>query len=340
MKFDLRAPAFGAPAEALYAAALDQCAWADATGFDTVRFLEHHGSPDGYCPAPLTVAAAAAARTSRVRLRAKALVLPLHDPVRIAEDAAVVDVLSGGRLELVIAGGYVAAEFAMFGRSLRERPSLMEDGIRALKDAWTGEPFHYCGRPARVALRPVQRPHPPLVLGGSSRAAALRAARLCDGFEPTRADLYADYAAECARIGVHPGGPPPPMPSGRFLHVARHPDIAWQQLGPHLLHEARSYAGWLAEAGAGTQYRAAADVDELRAAGTHRIVTPEECLRLARELGPDGGIEFHPLAGGCDPEIGWSGLHLFAHEVLPVLRQEGLVAEPRVPEHPEGTTVT
>ena len=102
LKFDLRAPAFGADPADLYAAALDMCAWADAAGFDCVRFLEHHGSDDRYCPSPLVMAAAAAARTRRVRIRVRALILPLHDPVRIAEDAAVVDVISRGRLELVI----------------------------------------------------------------------------------------------------------------------------------------------------------------------------------------------------------------------------------------------
>lgn len=328
LKFDLRAPAFGTPPAALYAAALEQCAWADSAGFEYVRFMEHHGSEDGYCPSPLTVAAAAAARTSRVRLRARAFVLPLHDPVRVAEDAAVVDVISGGRLDLVVAGGYVASEFAMFGRSLRERPSLMEDGIQALKDAWTGEAFTYRGRPARVALRPVQRPRPPLVLGGSSRAAARRAARLADGFEPTAPELHAHYAEECTRLGVPAGPPPPPMPSGQFLHVAENPEEAWRELGPHLLHEMRSYGAWLAEAGTGGSYRPVHDLTELAAAGTHRIVTPEECLALARGLGHGGRLEFHPLVGGCDPAVGWAGLRLFEDRVLPTLRAEGLVDPP------------
>ncbi|MCE0767797.1 LLM class flavin-dependent oxidoreductase [Pseudonocardia kujensis] len=328
LKFDLRAPAFGAPPPDLYAAALDQCAWADEVGFDTVRFLEHHASEDGYCPSPLAVAAAAAARTERIRLRARAFILPLHDPVRVAEDVAVIDVMSCGRLDLVVAGGYLASEFAMFGRSLRERPSLMEDGIRALKLAWTGEPFTYRGRPARVALRPVQRPHPPLVLGGSSRAAALRAARLADGFEPTKPAFFQDYLEECTRLGRPAGPPPAPMPRGQFLHVTDDVDGAWKALGPHLLHEMRSYGAWLVEAGTGTQYRPVADLDELRASGTYRIVTPEECLAIARELGPEGQIEFHPLVGGSDPAIGWAGLELFEKEVLPVLRSEHLVAEP------------
>jgi alkanesulfonate monooxygenase SsuD/methylene tetrahydromethanopterin reductase-like flavin-dependent oxidoreductase (luciferase family) len=326
LKFDLRAPAFGAAPAELYSAAVDMCEWADAAGFDSVRFLEHHGSEDGYCPSPLVMAAAAAARTSRVRLRVRALILPLHDPVRIAEDVAVIDVLSRGRVELVVAGGYVRSEFEMFGRTLAERPRLMEEGILALKQAWTGQPFEYQGRPARVALRPYQRPHPPLVLGGSSAAAARRAARLCDGFEPTTLALFQTYLEECVRLGVPAGPPPPRMVRGQFLYVATDPESAWTALAPHLLHETNSYGAWLAAAGTGAQYRPVANLAELRAGGTYRVVTPEECVELARGLGADGQLEFHPLVGGLDPEIGWASLRLVEKEVLPALRSEGITA--------------
>ena len=91
ISFDLRAPDFGAPAMDLYPASLDQCAWADALGFDVVGIAEHHGAEDGYLPAPLVFAAAAAARTRRISLRTSVLLAPLHDPIKLAEDAAVVE---------------------------------------------------------------------------------------------------------------------------------------------------------------------------------------------------------------------------------------------------------
>lgn len=317
LKFDLRAPAFGADPADLYAAALEMCSWADTAGFDCVRFLEHHGSDDGYCPSPLVMAAAAAARTSRIRIRVRALILPLHDPLRIAEDAAVVDVISRGRLELVVAAGYVQSEFAMFGRALADRPVLVEEGVQVLKQAWTGEPFDYHGRPALVALRPHRRPRPPIVLGGSSPAAARRAARIADGFEPTSRSLYALYAAECARLGVAPGPPLPPSPRGQFLYVSEDPERSWRELGPHLLHEMRSYGAWLAGAGNATNYRPVADIGELRASGTYQILTPGECVDLATELGPEGQLEFHPLVGGAHPALGWRCLTLFEKQVAP-----------------------
>lgn len=325
LKFDLRAPEFGAAPAELYGAALDMCEWADSIGFDCVRFLEHHGSDDGYCPSPLVMAGAAAVRTSRVRIRVRALILPLHDPIRIAEDAAVVDVLSRGRLELVVAAGYVSSEFAMFGRSLSERARLVEDGVAALKAAWTGEPFEYRGRPALVALRPHRRPRPPIVLGGSSPAAARRAARIADGFEPTSRALYDVYAEECARLGVAPGPPLPPMPRGQFLYVSNDPEQSWAELGPHLLHEMQSYGQWLAQAQNATNYQPVADLAQLRASGTYRIVTPAECVELATELGPDGQLEFHPLVGGCDPALAWTGLTLVEKDVLPGMQAAGLM---------------
>jgi alkanesulfonate monooxygenase SsuD/methylene tetrahydromethanopterin reductase-like flavin-dependent oxidoreductase (luciferase family) len=330
LKFDLRAPSFGAYPKDLYAAAIDQCEWADRHGFHIIRFLEHHGSPDGYCSSPLVMAAAAATRTRSVRIRARALILPLHDPIRIAEDSAVVDVLSNGRLELVVAGGYVKSEFEMFGKSIADRPRLLEEGIEVLKMAWTGEPFIYRGRQARVALRPARKPRPPIVLGGSSKAAARRAARVCDGFEPTRPQLFDHYLAECKRLGIIPGPPPPPMLQGQFIHIAHDPEAAWGLLAPHLLHEMNSYGSWLQAAGTGTQYRPVADLAELRESGAYAIVTPRQCVQLLSGLGRDALLEFHPLVGGADPEIGWSCLRLFYSEVLPELIASGLADEPSI----------
>src|SRR5262249_18669999 len=106
VSYDMRAPAFGAPARELYAAALDQAQWADGLGFDTVGLGEHHGSPDGYNPSPLVLAAAMGARTKRIRLRTSVLLAPLYDPIKLAEDAAVAPLATGGRLLLGIGGGY------------------------------------------------------------------------------------------------------------------------------------------------------------------------------------------------------------------------------------------
>src|SRR5690606_421190 len=107
IKYDLRAPAFGASAPALYRAAVEQCSWADRHGFGTVMLAEQHGSDDGYLPSPVALGCAIAAVTEQIRIRVQALIAPFHDPLRLAEDLAVLDLLSAGRAEITAAGGYV-----------------------------------------------------------------------------------------------------------------------------------------------------------------------------------------------------------------------------------------
>src|SRR5690606_10234782 len=145
MSHDLRAPAFGTPAQELYRAALDQSEWAERAGFGIVSFLEHHASSDGYLPSPLIAAAAAAGRTKDILIGVVYL-LPLHNPIRAAEDLAVLDLVCGGRLRLTVAAGYRTEEYELFGLNMKNRPSLMERSVDVLKKAWSGEPFEYEGK--------------------------------------------------------------------------------------------------------------------------------------------------------------------------------------------------
>src|SRR5262249_29182306 len=116
LRFDLRNPAFsGVDLADRYQAAVEMCQWADEQGALFVSFTEHHGSDDGYLPSPLILASAVAARTARVAIAINALIVPFHNPLRIAEDIAVVDLISGGRVSVTLAGGYLPAEFDMFG---------------------------------------------------------------------------------------------------------------------------------------------------------------------------------------------------------------------------------
>ena len=105
--YDMRAPEFGAPAPELYAAALDQVAWADDLGFDVVGLGEHHAAQDGYNPSPLVLAAAMGARSQRVRLRTSVLLAPLYDPIKLAEDAAVTIAVLANDADADGAGGWV-----------------------------------------------------------------------------------------------------------------------------------------------------------------------------------------------------------------------------------------
>ncbi|MFP8874353.1 MAG: LLM class flavin-dependent oxidoreductase, partial [Myxococcota bacterium] len=107
LRYDLRCPPFAEATSAdLVEAAIEQCAWADERGFASVTLSEHHGAEDGYLPSPLVLAAAMAARTRRIRIVLAALIAPLQDPLRLAEDIAVLDVISKGRVIPVLSGGY------------------------------------------------------------------------------------------------------------------------------------------------------------------------------------------------------------------------------------------
>ncbi len=322
MRFDMRAPEGGAPPRELYRAALDMAEWGEREGCLAVQVSEHHGSPDGYLPSPLLLASAIAGRTRRLRVQVAALILPLHDPIELAEQMAVLDLASEGRVSYVLAVGYRGEEYAMFGRELGARGRRMDACLEALRRAWTGEPFVFEGRPVRVLPRPGTEGGPLLLLGGGSAAAARRAARfglgmLTQGVDPGLEVLYRD---ECARRGTKPGpflNPPPDTVTSAF--VAEDPDAAWERLGPHLLHDARAYAAWLPE-GSAVSRSGAESVAALRAqGGPYRIFTPEEAAAYVRRR---GALLLHPLCGGIPPALAWEHLELVAKRVLPALRSD------------------
>jgi len=317
LAYDMRAPDFGAPAVELYKAALDQCAWADKLGFQSVSFMEHHATTDGYLPSPLVMAAAAAGRTKDILIGVSVMLLPLYHPLRAAEDLAVLDLVSGGRLRLTVGAGYRQEEYGQFGLDLKKRPSLMERGIETLKKAWTGEPFEYEGQTVRILPRPAQSPRPAITMGGSSKAAAERAARIADGYQPVTAAIYEDYRQALEALGK----PVPPRAANRgsylYLHVTKDPEATWRQVAPHALHENNDYARWLRDA-PNAVYHEATDPDVLLASGAYKIVTPDECVELAKN---EGLLSFKPLIAGLDPAIAWDNLRLFEQEVLPRLRE-------------------
>src|SRR3954451_2035883 len=157
LDFDLRHPAhLGAEGRTTYAAALDIIGWADEHGFERVAFGEHHQSPDGYLPCPLVFAAAVGSRTQRIRIRISILLALLYDPLRLAEEVAVADLCTRGRLDLGLGVGYVEDDFDAFGMDYHRRGKNMEDLIPFLRRAWTGEPFTHRGVTVRVTPRPCQ----------------------------------------------------------------------------------------------------------------------------------------------------------------------------------------
>ena len=331
ISYDMRAPDFGAPARELYAAALDQVQWADDLGFDCVGLGEHHCASDGYNPSPLVLACAMGGRTRNIRLRTSVLLAPLYDPIKLAEDAAVTQLATGGRLVLGIGGGYRPAEFEMFGRRLEDRWRVIGETIELLRSAWTGEPFEWQGRRCRVTPKP--DPAPEILLGGSSPAAARRAARIADGwFPPLDARLWKPYRDECLALGKpDPGAYPRQGPI--FLWISTDPEAAWTRLMPHLLHQLRSYSEWTVEAYGRPAGPYAAEItpETLRGSSAYQVLTPEQALALAEKLGDERVLYLRPLLAGIAPRLAAEMLDLYEREVHPHLRRS---AGPRDPQPP------
>ena len=175
-------PGCGLTMPQVYAETLEQIELAESLGLELCWFTEHHFLDDGYLPNFVPVAGAAAARTTTMRFSTDICLLPFRNPIRLAEDLAVLDNLSNGRMELGVGMGYAAHEFAAFGIPVSRRVSLTEEALAVLRLAWSGERFSFEGKryrfdDLRVTPDPVQDGGPPLWIAATSRAGAERAAR-------------------------------------------------------------------------------------------------------------------------------------------------------------------
>jgi alkanesulfonate monooxygenase SsuD/methylene tetrahydromethanopterin reductase-like flavin-dependent oxidoreductase (luciferase family) len=231
--------------EDLYKQNLEQIAWAEGIGFDSVWLTEHHFVADGYTPSPLVLAAAIAERTQRMRIGTNLMLLPLADPVRLAEDACALAILSGGRFDLGVGLGYRALEFDYFGRSLKHRPSLMEEGVAILRQAFAGEPIRIDGkrysidglRVAPVAARP-----PRILMGGMAAPAIERAMRLGDGFLSTGGighDVYIDALRAAGRPRSEGT-----IYAGHWAIVSPDPEAEAARVAPYALYQSNTYIEW------------------------------------------------------------------------------------------------
>lgn len=324
LRFDMRQPDATQVSRAdMYQTAIDMCAWGDEQGIPAVHLSEHHGSEDGYCPSPLIFASAIAANTSNMQMYISALIAPLHDPVQLAEDLTVLDIISRGRVIPILSGGYREEEFRAVGKDLGVRKKYMDDIAPFLKKAWSGETFEYEGRTITITPEPFSQPRPMLLMGGSSRPAARRAARDADFFIPSGPEIFEYYREELRKNGKPDPGPMPAAPS-TVTFVAEDPDAYWEKIAPHVQHETNMYAKWAEQSNAFSPYKHFDDTDALRDSGAYRVYRPAELIDAAREMIVAQPIMFHPLCGGIEPETAWASLKLFSSTVLPALREEGL----------------
>lgn len=207
----------------------------------------------------------------------------------------------------------------MFAAPWDTRGEWFDDCIEALLRAWTGERFEFRGQSVRVTPRPGSRPHPLVFVGGRSKPAARRAARFDLPFFPDSGDpaLTRTYEDACRAEGRDPGLviTPPTKVSYTFVHDD--PDHYWEQVGPHLLHEALTYRGWQQQGSTSSASTDATTIEELKAGSLFEIMTPDVAVAAFRE----GRLAlFYPLCGGIPPELAWESLECLEHAVLPAVQ--------------------
>lgn len=173
----------------LYHEALTEVVRAEELGFDSVWMEEHHSVKDHYWPSPLTILAGFATRTSRLVLGTDIVVFPFYHPVRLAEDVALLDIMSRGRFVFGTAIGYKPDEFALYDTPLEKRGARFEEGLRLMKALWTQETVTFQGHyytvtNARLEPKPLTRPHPPVWIGGWGPLTLQRAATMADNWIP------------------------------------------------------------------------------------------------------------------------------------------------------------
>jgi probable F420-dependent oxidoreductase len=319
-----------------YREILDMVRLAESLRFDSAWVSEHHGSSDGYMPSLLPTLAAMAAATDRIKLGTGVVLAPLHDPLRLAEDAATVDLISAGRLILGLGLGWRHEEFRMFGVPFSERVRRTVETVEILRRAWTGQRFSFEGKVysyerVKITPRPAREQGISIYLGGSVEPAIRRAGRLGDGYIRTRGgglehakrDLL--YAEEGARAA---GKDPSALAYAQLQNVFVWDDgDAFEKVKPYLIHQLGVYGGW----GAGSD---TPENDSLT------YLPPEEELmrhltptgtpkELIRKLRPAveafaGRPEFHLIVRlhypGMDFETASHAMELFAEHVIPALK--------------------
>lgn len=324
----------------LYAEALDLAVLAEDLGFDSVWVSEHHFVDDAYMPSLLPVCAAIAARTKSIRIGTALLLAPLFDPLRLAEDAATVDLISGGRLTLGLGLGWRKEEFETFGVPMAERGARLEDAVAVLRQAWSGalvtggRTHAYPG--VRVTPDPPSPGGPPIWIGALAEAAVRRAGAIGDGFMSTSPTLESfSREAEWAREGFATAG----RGEDGFAFSLHAPTAvwegterdAWPVFEPHVRYVDWKYED-MAEARARTGPPPApplmTDEDATTLRATAVAGTPEQVADTVQAFARIAGGDLHYIARmywpGMSPERQRQTMRLFAETVVPVLRGSGM----------------
>lgn len=318
LRFDMRCPDKSrAEIADQYQCAIEMAQWVEGKAPAMIGLSEHHAAEDGYASTPLMLGSAMASVTKTTPMMIAATLLPLYDPVRLAEEMIMLDHISRGRVSYVLGIGYRPAEYELFGLDFSRRGKIADEKLdkllSVLEAAKNGMTM------PRITPVPFSENGPAIMWGGGSKAAARRAGRKGLSFvgQVDAPGIQEAYEAACKEAG-HPVGacllPPAEMPNIVFVHPD--PDKAWEEVGPYLLKDAASYAQWNAEAGlTAASLSQAKSIEAMKAEqGAYRIVDIDGALQIIKQW---GRLPLHPLCGGVPAEIAWPYLKRVVEEVMP-----------------------
>jgi alkanesulfonate monooxygenase SsuD/methylene tetrahydromethanopterin reductase-like flavin-dependent oxidoreductase (luciferase family) len=322
-------PEWRRPWAELYAETLDFIAWSESIGFTGAWVPEHHAAEDGYVPSPLVALGAIAARTKTMKLGSAVALAPLYHPVRFAEECAVLDAISNGRLEMAVAVGYRRREADGYGVDFSTRGRRTDEFLEIVTRLWAGETVSYEGKHfvlknASIVPTPI-RGRIPLYMGGFTDKALERTAKYGDGYFGNM-DVVDLYHEKMRAAGKDPASSRIRI-QGLFTVVAHDPEKAMQELAPYFHHVNNTYGQWLNEdrvsTGMGDKtLLKPMTLEAFQASGILSILTPGQAIDMFKKMLAKAPVEHFMmmLPPGLPAAKFTEYAEVFAREVIPAFR--------------------
>jgi alkanesulfonate monooxygenase SsuD/methylene tetrahydromethanopterin reductase-like flavin-dependent oxidoreductase (luciferase family) len=314
-----------------YAEVIDLIAWSEEIGFTNAWIPEHHLADDGYMPSPLVMMTAIAARTKTLKIGGGIALAPFYHPVRFAEDCAVLDIISGGRVEMGLGIGYRQREMDAYGIDKTTRGKLFDEWLEIVTRLWAGETVDFKGRffdiKGAKVMPPAPRGHIPLYIGGLTEKAIERTARYGDGYfgDDGVIDIYAQKMAERGRD----------LSTGRvriigmMVQIAEDVEDAFEELAPYYHYINNNYAEWFTEGSVGRENGIATmTLDEFKASGLLQVWTPDQAIDKLRAYQKVTPIDHYTMMmpPGLPPSRFREYMKLVSEKVMPAFRKEAVGA--------------
>jgi len=324
--FDFRNPEqWHRPWAKYYAEVLDVIEWTEQAGFSNAWIPEHHLADDGYMPSPLVTIGAIASRTKTLKLGSGIALAPLYHPVRFAEDCAVLDIISDGRIEMGLGIGYRRRETKAYGVDSTKRGKMFDEWLEIVTRLWAGETVDFDGKFYSIEGAKIMPPAPrgriPLYIGGFSDKAMQRVAKYGDGYFGNEevTDLYAEKMRDQGK-DVKSGSV---RIIGMMTMIADDPEEATEELAPYYHHINNTYGAWFAEDDVGmTSGIETMSLEQFKQSGLLQILTPDEAIAMLRNMQETTPLDHYAMMmpPGLPPERFVHYAEIVSQKVIPAFK--------------------